>query len=234
MIRKIKENIEKKSSVAIGNIARETRPLKKQIIKFFTITLIVILAYVFGTFRPNEFAQRKTIRNFEQGFVDQARYLGFQQPEFAYNNEETFIQAVQKCVDYLNLMTDPHHRIPSAIIVGMAVIESAYGTSRFAVEGNALFGVRTWDLTQPHMKPLAIPKAKFGVKKYVHKCESVSDMIDIINNHPAYEKFRMERDHQYDKNQINYRKLMYGLTAWSTNKDYPEIVLGKIKELNLP
>ena len=35
----------------------------------------------------------------------------------------------------------------------MAIIESAYGTSRFATEGNALFGVRTWDLDNvAHMK----------------------------------------------------------------------------------
>ena len=40
----------------------------------------------------------------------------------------------------------------------MVIIESAYGTSRFATEGNALFGVRTWDLDNvAHMKPWQHP-----------------------------------------------------------------------------
>lgn len=207
---------------------------KKKLYLFLTYLIVIALSYAFGTFRPNNFAIKKVSRDIEQKITDEARYLGFQQPEFRYNDEKTFVVSLQKCVDYLNLMTDPHHRIPSAIIVGMAVIESDYGRSRFATEGNALFGVRTWDLKQPHMKPLAIPNAQFGVKKYSHKCESVSDMINIINNHPAYKDFRKERDHQYDNNSIDYRKLMYGLTAWSTNPEYPEIILGKIKQLKLP
>lgn len=229
-IDKLNEHIDQRVNDTMAGFIR----IWPTLIKLSVITVGFFLAYVYGTFQPNDFATRKIIRNAEQQTTDQARFLGFQQPEFIYNDEKSFITAVQKCVDYLNLMTDPHHRIPSAIIVGMAVIESDYGRSRFATEGNALFGVRTWDLKQPHMKPLAIPNAQFGVKKYVHKCESVSDMIGIINNHPAYEKFRTVRDRQYDNNKINYRPLMYGLTAWSTNPDYPEIILGKIKQLKLP
>ena len=70
----------------------------------------------------------------------------------------------------------------------MAIIQSAYGTSRFATEGNALFGVRTWDLDNvAHMKPWHI-NAKFGVKNTKPKCGSVADVIDILNRHPAYEE----------------------------------------------
>jgi flagellum-specific peptidoglycan hydrolase FlgJ len=208
--------------------------VRKKLYLFLFFAFILITTYVFGSFQPNEWAKRKIIRQAEQQIVDNARFLGFQQPEFRYNDNKTFVVALQKCVDYLNLMTDPHHRVPSAIIVGMAVIESDYGRSRFATEGNALFGVRTWNEKVPQMKPLSIPNAQFGVKKYTHKCESVADMIDIINNHPAYEKFRKLRDQQYDKGELDYRSLMYGLTAWSTNPEYPEIVLGKIKQLKLP
>ena len=114
----------------------------------------------------------------------------------------------------------------------MAIIESAYGTSRFATEGNALFGVRTWDLKNvAHMKPLAIPNAKFGVKKYKSKCQSVADVIDILNRHPAYEEFRIERSKQLDSGNINYTTLVNGLKAWSTNDQYSIIILDKIKTL---
>jgi flagellum-specific peptidoglycan hydrolase FlgJ len=220
--------------IAMTKVPESKNKIKKIIGLWTAWVSVVVLAYVYGTFTPNKFAQQKTIRAVEQKITDQARYLGFRQPEFVYNDEKTFVGAVQKCVDYLNLMTDPHHRIPSAIIVGMAVIESDYGRSRFAIEGNALFGVRTWDPKVPQMKPQSIPNAQFGVKKYIHKCESVSDMISIINNHPAYEPFRIVRDRQYDTNIISYRPLMLGLRAWSTNPDYAEIILQKIKQLKLP
>ena len=114
----------------------------------------------------------------------------------------------------------------------MAVVESAYGTSRFATEGNALFGVRTWDDKVPQMKPLGIPNAKFGVKKYKTKCQSVADVIDILNRHPAYEEFRGERTKQLNSGVINYSKLVNGLKAWSTNDQYSIIILDKIKSLN--
>ena len=120
------------------------------------------------------------------------------------NNEE-FVTAMNKCIDYLNWTTASDRRIPRDIIVAMAIIESAYGTSRFATEGNALFGVRTWDLDNvAHMKPLAIPNAKFGVKKYKTKCGSVADVIDILNRHPAYEEFRIERTKQAESGNVNY------------------------------
>jgi Bax protein len=116
----------------------------------------------------------------------------------------------------------------------MAGIESAWGTSRFAREGNALFGVRTWNLNTPHMKPLDLPKARFGVKKYTTKCESIRDMIRILNTHPAYEKFRIEREKQLETGKWNYRPLMMGMTAWSTNPDYAEIILQTIVANDLP
>ena len=213
----------------------------KKLTQFRTaiIVLIILLlsasgTYLYGTFNPNPWAIQDIVKVTEQRAVDTARYLGFKQPEFRYNDSKTFVQAMGKCVDYLNLMTDSHHRVPSAIIIAMAVVESAYGTSRFAQEGNALFGVRTWNSNVPQMKPRGNPNARFGVKKYTHKCESVADMIAIVNNHPAYEQFRKERNKQYDANRINYEKLLAGLAAWSVNKEYPELILNQIHELKLP
>ena len=82
------------------------------------------------------------------------------------------------------------------------------------------------------MKPLAIPNAKFGVKKYKTKCQSVADVIDILNRHPAYEEFRTERTKQAKAGTINYAKLVNGLKAWSTNEMYSQIILAKIKSIN--
>ena len=95
-------------------------------------------------------------------------------------------------------------------------------------------GVRTWDLGTPHMKPLENLDASFGVKKYETKCDSVKDMIRILNTHPAYEEFRIERQKQLDKGKWNYRKLLLGITAWSTNPNYIQIIWTAIVDNNLP
>ena len=109
------------------------------------------------------------------------------------------------------------------------------GQSRFAREGNALFGVRTWDLDNtPHMKALGNPDASWGVKKYKTKCQSVKDMIRILNTHPAYEKFRQYRAEQLNDGKWDYSELLSGMTAWSTNKNYQKIILSTIVDNKLP
>ena len=209
--------------------------IKRIIIIWLAWISIVLLAYVYGSFSPNRFVERKIIRVTENQMIEKAKLYGFHQPDFHYNDSKSFVFATQKCVSYLNLMVDPSERVPVSIIVAMAIVESNYGTSRFAQEGNALFGVRTWNMKQPHMKPLGIPNARFGVKKYTHKCESVSDMIRILNTHPAYKEFRTERDNQmYSARNWNYEKLLNGIKAWSTNVEYTSIILNTIKEHNLP
>jgi Bax protein len=116
----------------------------------------------------------------------------------------------------------------------MAGIESAWGTSRFSKEGNNLFGIRTWDLESDHMKPKDVPNAKFGLKKYLTKCDSIKDMIRILNTHTAYTDFRVERKVQLKKGTWDYDKLLILLHAWSTNPDYAKIILRTIKERELP
>ena len=167
--------------------------------------------------------------------LNEINLLGLEEPEFEYSDKKTFIIATKKCVDYINFTTDRLSRVPTSIIIAMAGVESGWGTSRFATEGNALFGVRTWDLeTVPHMKAKGNPDASWGVKKYTTKCKSVADMIAIINRHPAYKEFRIEREKQIDTGKWNYRKLMPLLSAWSTNPDYGEIILQAIVDNKLP
>ena len=79
-----------------------------------------------------------------------------------------------------------------------------------------------------------IRKSLFGVKKYSTKCDSVKDMIRILNTHPAYEEFRNEREKQLDKGNWDYRKLLNGITAWSTNPKYIDLIWSTIVDNNLP
>jgi len=200
--------------------------------KFIAVVFLVGVAYTIGTFLPNHYAVKKFNTQKEHEFSE--RFQSFTtEPPFEFVDNKSFVSAVYKCINYLNYTQDVEYRVPTAIIAAMAIIESAFGTSRFAQEGNALFGVRTWDLTTPHMKPRAIPNAKFGVKKYNTKCQSVRDMIRIVNNHPAYEDFRIEREKQLDLGFWDYKKLVPGLSAWSINENYTNMILATIQDNNL-
>jgi hypothetical protein len=206
--------------------------VKAILIKVLIAALVIVGAYGFGTFKPNPWVVKSIQQEEDKKMVELAKEFGLHEPDFTFKNNAEFVTSMNKCIDYLNWTTASDQRIPRDILVAMAIIESAYGTSRFATEGNALFGVRTWDLKNvAHMKPLAIPNAKFGVKKYKSKCQSVADVIDILNRHPAYEEFRIERSKQLDSGNINYTTLVNGLKAWSTNDQYSIIILDKIKTL---
>ena len=199
------------------------------------ISLIIGGSFIGGTFYPNSWTVEKIEDEFHKKELNEISLLQLEEPEFDYTDQKTFISSTKKCVDYINFTTDRLRRVPTSIIIAMAGVESGFGTSRFATEGNALFGVRTWDLeTVPHMKAKGNPDASWGVKKYLTKCKSVQDMIAIINRHPAYKEFRNERERQIDKGKWNYRKLMPLLSAWSTNPDYGEIILQAIVDNKLP
>ena len=211
------------------------RYLKRFIYFCVTIAFVIAGAWVAGTFNPNDYTVQKIEDEFHKKEMKIIQELGLKEPEFEFSDKVSFINATSTCVSYLNWTTDKDKRVPISIIIAMAGIESAWGTSRFATEGNALFGVRTWSLdTVPHMKALGNPDANWGVKKYQTKCNSIKDMIRILNTHPAYEKFRLARAEQLDDGKWNYRQLMMGMTAWSTNPDYAEIILQTIVDNKLP
>ena len=213
---------------------------KPSIIKWVLATIIAVGvtiggAFVGGTFYPNTWTIEKLEDQFHKKELSEVHLLGLQEPEFEYVDKQTFLESTKKCVQYLNYTTDRLSRVPTSIIIAMAGVESGWGTSRFAKEGNALFGVRTWDLKNvEHMKAKGNMDAPWGVKKYITKCKSVKDMIDILNRHPAYEEFRIEREKQIDTGKWDYRALMVRMSAWSTNPQDAEIILQAIVDNKLP
>jgi len=211
------------------------RYLKRFIYFCIAVAFVIAGAWVAGTFNPNDYTVQQIEDEFHKKEMKIIEELGLKEPEFEFSDKVSFINATSTCVSYLNWTTDKDKRVPISIIIAMAGIESAWGKSRFAKEGNALFGVRTWSLdTVPHMKALGNPDANWGVKKYKTKCESIKDMIRILNTHPAYEKFRNARAQQLEDGKWNYRQLILGMTAWSTNPDYAEIILQTIVDNKLP
>jgi uncharacterized FlgJ-related protein len=213
---------------------RNTTFIKWICLTILLVSIILACTFFAGTFYPNKWSTQSIQKEFHKKEVSEAIFLGFTEPEFDYNDKASFITATGKCVDFLNFTHDRMSRVPTSMIIAMAGVESAWGTSRFATEGNALFGVRTWDKSVPQMKARGNPDAAWGVKKYETKCDSVKDMIRVLNNHSAYKEFREEREKQLDAGKWDYKKLLSYISAWSTNPEYAKIIWIAIVDNNLP
>jgi Bax protein len=83
--------------------------------------------------------------------------------------------------------------IPPSLALGQTAYESGYGTSRFAVEGNALFG--QWTFSGDGMKPKEhrASKGNYGVAAYDWPFDSVRSYMQNLNTHSAYQKLRDKR-----------------------------------------
>jgi uncharacterized FlgJ-related protein len=196
----------------------------------YKIILSIIVSYfiifLIGTFLPNPITKHLIKRDIETYYTNWANNLGLQEPAFDYNNDVQFVQAVRKCVDWVNFETPRFERVPTEMIVAQAALESGWGTSRFAVEGNNLFGIRTYDKDVPHMLLEGRTKWKgWGVRVFPTKCQGVEFFVKLLNNHPAYVEFRDVRTRMLVLGQeLDAKVLIKTLKAYSTTKDYAERV----------
>ena len=148
-------------------------------------------------------------------------------PRFKEGLGHSFVEAIYDCVDYLNLYLTRKERIPKLLVAAQAALESEWGNSYFAIEGNALFGIKTYDLARPHLKPRNRPNVKWGVAKYETKCQSVLGYIHLLNTGSHYEKFRKVR-----KNGGNVYQLADTLFHYSENGNYEKLVKQIMKKLD--
>jgi uncharacterized FlgJ-related protein len=118
---------------------------------FLSVITISFVLFLTGTFFPNPYTKHLIRKDVETFFTNWANELGLQEPVFEYNNDMQFVQAVRRCIDWVNFETPRFERVPTEMIVAQAALESGWGTSRFANEGNNLFGIRTYDKNVPHM-----------------------------------------------------------------------------------
>tara|TARA_B100001059_G_C17730863_1_gene526116 strand:+ start:187 stop:1110 length:924 start_codon:yes stop_codon:yes gene_type:complete len=88
------------------------------------------------------------------------------------------------------------NKIPISIILAQSIIESGWGSSRFAQEGNALFGEWTWK-ANVGIKPKGNMDANFAVKNFKNILESLNSYILNLNSHPAYFQMRKYRSLKY-------------------------------------
>ena len=194
---------------------------------FFSIAFF----FVIGTFYPNFIAKKNIIHKIESKYIKEAENIGLYEPEFIYNSNKEFIEKLETCINYLNFKLHRYERIPKELIIAQAVLESNYGKSRFAIEGNNLFGIRTWDLDSPHIKPFDTKDQTFGIKVFKTKCSCVSYYIYILNNNSSFSEFRIQRKKMLDNNRMNVLHLVDYISKFATDTEYVSKVKRTILEL---
>jgi Bax protein len=121
----------------------------------------------------------------------------------------------KEVVEQLLLRVDP---VPPSLALAQAAIESAWGTSRFAVQGNNLFGQWCYKKGCGLVPLQRNSGSQHEVAKFSTVSDSVESYIRNINTHRAYKDLRVSRarlrsaeitasGHQLAENLLEYSEL---------------------------
>jgi Bax protein len=111
--------------------------------------------------------------------------------------------------------------IPASIAIAQAAIESGWGTSRFALEGNAMFGQWTWN--KNGIEPTDKGKNQdHRILKFSMLRSSVKAYKNNLNTHNGYKEFREKRAELRKNNKKIYglKLVDYLYNYASTGKEY--------------
>jgi len=124
--------------------------------------------------------------------------------------------------------------VPVSMAIAQAAKETGWGTSRFAQEGNALFGQWTW--SGEGIKPSdADDNSTHKVMKFKILQASVKAYQRNLNTHPTYKDFRSTRAELRDENKKLDSLILTGhLDRYAeTGKEYVKILQQIIRQNNL-
>ena len=149
-------------------------------------------------------------------------------PVVLTESKDQFVYSLSQCIDKIYETTPKEKQIPKELIIAQAAIETGWGKSRFANEGNNLFGIRTYNKDDEWLLPITWDQTKWigwGVKVYENRCDSVKDYVRILNEVFAYEAFREARANGETDSII----LAEHLTKDASKKNYTDIIKSVIK-----
>ena len=124
--------------------------------------------------------------------------------------------------------------VPVSMAIAQAAKETGWGTSRFAQEGNALFGQWTW--SGEGIKPSkADDQSTHKVMRFNVLQASVKAYQRNLNTHSTYKNFRSARAELRDQGKKLDSKILSGyLDKYAeTGKEYVRVLQQIIKQNNL-
>lgn len=127
--------------------------------------------------------------------------------------------------------------VPVSLAIAQAAIESGWGSSRFAKNGNALYGQWTWNNDENGIVPKAREDGKtHSIKAFTTPYEAVLAYINNLNIHPAYVDFRKARENlrKHQTHTSLEEPLLNGISSYSINGiKYLNLISEIIRQNNL-
>jgi Bax protein len=154
-------------------------PVKRQKESFIGITLPLILAANEEISQRRKAIERAVSRG-DQATVERWARL------YRIETEDRPLEEIER---KLLLRAD---FVPVSLALAQAAIESGWGTSRFALQGNALFGQWAWQ-KDAGLKPARASNSQAVVRSFPNLFGSVRAYMHNLNTHPRYAAFRARR-----------------------------------------
>ena len=123
-----------------------------------------------------------------------------------------FDKNVSKPVVTKEVLEELLHRIdiiPVSLALAQSSLETGWGTSRFSIDGNALFGQWTWKPNKGIRPKQRAPGTKHSVLRFSHLAESIEDYTHNLNSSSHYRSFRSKRS--------ALREAGYPIDIWAQN-----------------
>jgi len=106
--------------------------------------------------------------------------------------------------------------VPASLVLAQGAEESGWGTSRFAAEGNALFGQWSWDEKAIKPENQRSELGNYGIAAFETPLLSVMAYIHNLNTHRAYAGLRARRAEMRAKgDKLSGWELAKTLTSYS-------------------
>ena len=94
-----------------------------------------------------------------------------------------------------------------------------------------IFGIKEFDLTEPHMKAKERLDANWGLRKYNSMCDSVEDYMNLLSTSYKYEEFQELLLMQWFKNKVDLFALVDTLYNYAENPEYEKEIKNLITKL---
>ena len=126
-------------------------------------------------------------------------------------------------------------QVPPALALAQAAIETGWGTSRFAREGNNLFGQWTYQASQGLLPEDRVEGASHFVRRFPDLRASVRGYLRNLTTHRAYRPLRLLREHMRRMGRpLDAATLAGGLEAYSERgQEYVNDVRNLIRQNQL-
>ncbi len=164
-----------------------------------------------------------------------AEEKGFLHEMSAYYRLENYSSKLAAPGDTLNALLLRVDAIPPSLALAQAAIESGWGGSRFARQGNNLYGQRVWGKQAAGLAPKDVDNARFRLAVFPTIGASLGSYMRNLNTHPAYEDFRRERRRlRQEEKPLAGHVLATALQRYSTRgQEYVDDVLRVMRQNGL-